>query len=114
MITSECNFYNPVNNLGLTPKNEQQPWQFSSTSCKFSGIQDINLIGFNPTTTISSSSDVQVYGAFSSGEIIISILLLLLILMKIIELLAKSLNNISTNKIFLQYGGGDVEVRKDL
>lgn len=70
--------------------------------------------GYNPTSNISSSSDVQIYGAISSGEVLISLLLICIIVMYIIRLLASSLSRIKTSKTFLSYSGGDVEIRKDL
>jgi len=69
---------------------------------------------YNPSTVISSSTDIQLYGSFSAGEIIISFLLLCLILLTLIKLLVSALSNITTKKTYLQYGGGDVEIRKDL
>jgi len=70
--------------------------------------------GYNPNTEISSSSDIQILGVFSAGEILIAFLLLCLILLSLIKGLASALSNIKTKKKYLSYGGGDVEVRDDL
>lgn len=71
-------------------------------------------LGYNPSTNISSSSDIQVYGSFSAGEILIAFLLLCMIVLYMMRLLALALSTIKTKKRYLQYGGGDVEIRDDL
>lgn len=70
-------------------------------------------LGFNPTTTIASSTDIQVYGYFSAGDIVISVLLLCLILLKVLRDMASALSGIKTKRKVLQYGGGDVEIIDD-
>jgi hypothetical protein len=69
---------------------------------------------YNPKTEIASTSDVVLYGSFTAGEIVMSFLLLCLIVLALMTQLARALSNIKTKKTFLQYGGGDVEVRDDL
>ena len=67
-----------------------------------------------PLDENATTSDIVVLGSFSAGEIVISFLLLSLILLKLASSLASALSNIKTKKTFLQYGGGDVEIRNDL
>jgi len=67
-------------------------------------------VGFNPTTTIASSSDVQIYNYMSSGELLISLFLFLTILLHMIALLANSFVNTTVKRKYLAYGGGDVEI----
>ncbi len=69
-----------------------------------------STVGYNPSTEISSSSDVVVYGSISAGEFIISVFILMLILLKLFELLARSMSNFSIKRKYLRYGGGDVPV----
>lgn len=69
---------------------------------------------YNPSTNISSSSDIVLYGSFSAGEILISFLIICLIALKMCKYLASALSNIQTKKRFLSYSGGDVEIRDDL
>lgn len=73
-----------------------------------------DVTGFDPSTEISSSSDIQVYGYMSSGEILIAFLLLLIIILQLFGYLASALNKITTKKTYLGYNGGDVEIREDV
>jgi hypothetical protein len=68
---------------------------------------------FNPTTTISTSTDVQLYAFFTAGDLVISVLLLLVIALLVFRGMALSLSPIKVKRKFLQYGGGDVEIRED-
>jgi len=69
---------------------------------------------FNPTTNIASSTDIAIYGSFTGGEVLIALFLFLLICLELVKGIARGLGNIQTGKKFLQYYGGDVEVRRDL
>jgi len=69
--------------------------------------------GYNPTANIASSSDIQVYGSISAGEIMVSLFLFLLLWVKLVEVLAKGLDKLKTKKTFISYQNGDVEVRDD-
>jgi len=73
----------------------------------------VAAIGYNPSTTISSSSNIRVYGSMSAGEVLIAVMLLMFLILKISELVIKGLSKIVTKKRYLQYGGGDVEIRDD-
>jgi hypothetical protein len=70
--------------------------------------------GYNPTTTINSTSSVKVYGAISSGEIIISILLLIIIVIFLLKNIADALARVNTRKKYLGYSNSDVEIKDDL
>lgn len=69
---------------------------------------------FSPLTENSSTSDIYVLPQYTAGDIVISSMLFLLILLTLARYLALALSKIQTKKTFLQYGGGDVEIRKDL
>lgn len=64
--------------------------------------------GYNPRTDIASSTDVQFYGSISAGEFIISIILMIGLLFYLMNLLARAIGGIATNRKLLQYHGGDV------
>jgi len=69
--------------------------------------------GYNPTSDIASSSDIQVYGAISAGELILSMFLLMMVTLKLFELLAKSLSGFASKRKFLRYSGGDVPLDEE-
>jgi len=70
--------------------------------------------GYNPPTSIATSTDVVVYGSLSAGEILIAFMLFAMITIYLTELLARALGFVKTKKKFLAYNGGDVEIRDDL
>lgn len=70
-------------------------------------------VGYNPSSQISSSSDVQIYGSISAGEFIIATFLMIFLVFKIMELVARGLSGITTNRKLLRYNGGDVPVDKE-
>jgi len=117
-ITTDCIYSNPVDFEGEVPSLPTHHFFFQNSECveTITGVATSTpeiFLGYNPTTTISTSSDITIYGSFSAGEIMISLLLLLIILLKLLEFMAKALSNFKTKKTFLQYGGGDVEIRED-
>lgn len=71
-------------------------------------------MSYEPKTNIATSTDIQVYGSMSAGEILISFFLFALIVLKMIEFLTGALDRIQTKKKYLAYHGGDVEIREDL
>lgn len=83
------------------------PTNYPTTTLEY--LQD-----YNPPIGINGTTSINVYGSFSAGEVLISFLLLCLILLALARSLAQALSNIKTKKKYLQYGGGDVEIRDDL
>lgn len=69
---------------------------------------------YNPPTEISTSSDVIIYGSMSAGEVLISFFLFIIIMVLATKTIAQGLSKVKTGKTFLQYNGGDVEMRNDL
>jgi len=69
---------------------------------------------YNPVQNPATTTDVTVYGSISGGEILIVLFIFLLIVLKLCENIARGLSNVKTGKKFLQYNGGDVEIRPDL
>ncbi len=121
---TNCTFSNPVRFDNTVPTLPTHVFEFRNSTCVVteSGVisttsptsTQLAAVGYNPTTTISSSTSIQIYGAFSAGEILISFLLICIITMKIMEFIAAALSNIKTKKTYMAYGGGDVEIREDL
>jgi len=64
--------------------------------------------GYNPDGDISTSTDVQIFGSISAGELIISSILLMMVLFKGMELVARGLSGVQLKRKFLKYQGGDV------
>lgn len=70
--------------------------------------------GYNPTIGISTSTDINLYGSFSAGELMISFLLFLLVFITLLSYLVKSLGAIITKKKYIEYSGGDVPINNEL
>ncbi len=113
-MTENCIYGLPVMFDGNPPTLPTDIWNFSSSSCMTAISTSSPSLGFNPTTTISTSSDVVVYGYFSAGEVLICFFLLCIIILELCSMIARGLNRIKTKKTYLGYQGGDVEVRDDL
>lgn len=71
---------------------------------------------YNPTKNddIATTTDLTLYGSFTAGEVVIALFLFFLICIELLKSIIASLNKIGTGKTYLQYNGGDVEIRKDL
>jgi hypothetical protein len=120
-VTTECIYSQPVRYDNTVPTLPTHAFYFKKSVCNVSNnstttpttTTNITLNSYNPTTTISSSSDIAIYGAISAGEIVISLFLFLIICFLLITKMISGLNMIKTKKQFLGYNGGDVEVRDD-
>jgi hypothetical protein len=108
MVSYTCEFSEPRLYDGGIPTNAGQQWQFYKETCTY------NSSMYAPTTTIASSTDIQLYASFTAGEIFMSLLMFILIVIELVKMLACAFSSINTKKTFLAYSGGDVEVRKDL
>jgi len=116
-ITTNCTFSNPKSYDNTEPTLKTHAFYWGTTVCTdnaATSTQNFIFQGYNPTTTIASSTDIKIYASFSAGEIMISLLLFLLIFIKLVEFIAKGLSNIKTKKKFVGYQGGDVEIREDI
>jgi len=63
---------------------------------------------YNPVYNIASSSDVKIYGSITAGEVLIISLILIGLLFKSFELMARGLSGLRLKRRFLRYNGGDV------
>lgn len=70
--------------------------------------------GYNPSAVISTSSEIYPVGIITAGDLAISLFIFLFIVLFLATNIAKGLSKIKTSKKFLQYHGGDVEIRNDL
>jgi hypothetical protein len=103
-----------VNSTGQPPSGNS-PWNWNSSTCTFNNGIQLTQDVYSPTTTIATSTNIKIYGAFSAGEVLIALFLFLLIVIELSKtIIAQGLSNIKTKKKFLGYSGGDVEVREDL
>jgi len=107
-VSFSCQFSNPQTYDGSLPSTKTESWQFIEETCTY------NSAVYAPSTTIASSTDIQIYGSFTAGEVIMAMMMFMLIVIELVKLLARALDPIQTKKTFLAYHGGDVEIRKDL
>lgn len=97
--------------MGMIPTNRNDNFQFASSTCvtRYS----TSSVGYNPPTDFSSSSEISIYGSISAGEAITIFVLIGIFILITMNSLARALSAIKTKKRFLQYNGGDVEIRDD-
>lgn len=99
-------------------------FQYSRENCttqffvNASSSQKLPVSFTTPTTSttsneISSSSDFYVDPVFTGGDIIIILFCTIGMLLIMAYSTIDSLKNVKTKKTYLQYGGGDVEIRED-
>ena len=75
-----------------------------------------STIGFNPleaSTTNATTSDIKIYAYASAGEVLTNLFLFVIIIMLLTKYLLGALDRVKTKRTYLQYGGGDVEIRED-
>jgi hypothetical protein len=66
------------------------------------------------STSIATSTDIVILPQFSAGEVLISFLLFVLVLLELLKMTLSALDRVKTKKKYLGYSGGDVEIRDDL
>lgn len=69
---------------------------------------------YAPTTSIASSTDVQVYGSFTAGELVMSFLMFALIVIELGKIIANGLDKIVTRKKYIRYQNSDTEITNDI
>ncbi len=116
--TRNCEYANPIDFEGEVPTLPTHHFYFQDIECDIeiegAATTSETGVGFNPTSTISSSTDITVYGYFSAGEILIAFLLVLLIFLQLLGFLIKSLGAINTKKRYIEYSNGDVPINEQL
>lgn len=116
--TTTCTYSLPVNYLNATPTLPTHDFRFRREVCtvetnvplpvSFSGTTSSGAIGFNPTTTISTSSNIQVYGYMSSGEVLISALLIMLIFVTLLQGMAQFISSFKFKRTVMKYEKSEV------
>lgn len=69
---------------------------------------------YAPTTTVASSTDIQFFGAFTAGELVMSQLMFLLIVIELGKIIANALDKINLKRYFIRYKESDVEITDDI
>lgn len=69
---------------------------------------------YAPTTSIASSTNIQVYGSLTAGEILMLVMMFVLIVIELMKMLARSLDRIKTKKQYMGYTNAEVEIKEEL
>lgn len=111
-VAYTCTYGRPIHRDGSTTfpndNNFLEAWNFSSSTCTYTTSM------FAPTTTISSSTSIAIYGSMTAGEILMTTMMFILIVVELIKMLARSLDRVKTKKQFLGYSKAEVEVKEEL
>jgi len=108
-VAYTCTYGKPIHWDGSTNfANNLDAWNFSSSTCTYTTSM------FAPTTTISSSTVIAVYGSMTAGEVLMITMMFILIVIEMMKMLTRSLDRIKTKKTYIGYSGGDVEIRDSL
>jgi hypothetical protein len=117
----------PKDYLGNEITDKKDIWNFQDSTCvteypdnfipatssATSTAMPVKIVGYD-FSTITTSTDFKVDPVITGGEIIIIFFLVLFSFFMLLRFLAKSIDRITTNKKYLGYHGGDVEIRKDI
>lgn len=107
-VSYTCQFSEPRRYDGTPPDNYGHQWQFMKETCTYnSGV-------YAPTTTIASSTDIQVYGSFTAGELVMAFLMFALIVIELGKMIANGLEKINTKRTFIRYRDADTEITNDI
>jgi hypothetical protein len=120
--TLTCSYFNPQNAMGEIPVNDNRPFQFASSTCEITASSTESTATtstkaipvYFENSEVSTSTDIFFAGHLTAGDLAIITLLLFIIIATIFIGAVQALGRITTSKTYLQYRGGDVEIRKDL
>lgn len=104
-VAYTCTYGNARDSLGNVPNGSNANFNWASSTCTYTTSM------FAPTTTISTSTAIAIYGSMTAGEILMITMMFILIMIEMIKMLARSLDRIKTKKKFIAYSGGDVEIK---
>lgn len=110
-VSYTCIFSDPKYVDGTSPGspiNYGFQWQFNKETCTYNGSL------YAPGTTTATSSDIQLYASFTAGEVIMTLLMFILIVIELFKILTRALDRINTKKKWLGYTNAEVEIRDDL
>jgi len=108
MVSYSCEFSTPRLFDGTIPTNPGQQWQFMNETCTYT-----NSI-YAPTTTIASSTDIQVYASFTAGEVLMALFMFIMIAIELFKMLTRSLDRIKTKRNYMGYTNSEVEIKEEL
>lgn len=108
MVSFSCSFSDPQTYDGSLPSTKTESWQYNKETCTY------NSSIYAPTTTIASSTDIQVYGSFTAGELIMAFLMFCLIVIELGKIIANGLEKINTKRTFIRYRDADTEITNDI
>jgi hypothetical protein len=107
-VSYTCTFANPRLYDGNVPVNPGQQWQYINETCTYSSGM------YAPTTTISSSTSIAVYGSMTAGEILIGVMTFFLIVIELHKIVIRALDRIQTKKKYINYSSAEVEIKNEL
>lgn len=118
VTSSICSFSNPRSADGSVPSTQNASFQFASSTCIFTAststatgtVQTVKLA----TSTGATSTQFGLVPTVTGGDLVIIALLTLLLFQFLTTWIIYSFRSIRTKKRYMQYNGGDVEVRDDL
>jgi hypothetical protein len=106
-VSYTCQFEDPRLYDGNIPSNSGQQWQFMKETCTYSSGM------YAPTTSISSSTNIALYGSITAGELLIIVFTFILIVIELTKMLLKALDRIRTKKKFINYSTSEVEIKDE-
>jgi len=112
MVSFDCEFSDPLTFDGTIPDDKQDSWNFYKETCTYTSSTTGNV--YAPPTEISSSTDIQVYGSFTAGELVMSFLMFALIVIELGKIIAHGLAKINTKRMFIRYRDADTEITNDI
>ena len=104
-VAYTCSYGVPKDSLGNVPSGSNANFNWASSTCVYTSSM------FAPTTTVSSSTSIAIYGSMTAGEILMITMMFILIVIEMMKMLTRSLDRIKTKKKFIAYSGGDVEIK---
>jgi len=69
---------------------------------------------YAPGTTTATSTDIQMYASFTGGEVLMTMLMFILIVIELMKMLSRALDRVKTKKKFLGYSTSEVEIKEEL
>ncbi len=119
--TDSCTFSNPISYDGTAPTLKTHQFYFQNSTCVARTVAEstTTLPATQATTStssspITSSSSILFLGQMTAGELMISFLLFLGIVLYLTTMIPRALSKIKTSKTFMAYSGGEVEIRENL
>jgi len=107
-VSFTCTFTEPRRWDGSVPDNYGHQWQYMGETCTYNGAI------YAPGTTTATSTDIQMYASFTAGEVLMTMLMFILIVIELMKMLSRALDRVKTKKKFLGYSTSEVEIKEEL